>query len=104
MLAIPLRVVVPATVRAEDKVVASDKVIDDEPLSIIMLPVDAPPRVRVCILVVPRFPRPVKKVALLPELAEILAVGVPPATLVKANLAEEVPVPPKRISRVGLLG
>jgi hypothetical protein len=43
-------------------------------------------------------------VALLPELAEILAVGVPPATLVKANLAEEVPVPPKRISRVGLLG
>jgi len=58
------------------------------------LPVVALPSWRVCALVVPRTPLPVRKVALLPELAEMLAVGVPAATLVKANFALAVAFPP----------
>jgi len=51
-------------------------------------------------LVVPIFPRPLIYVALLPELAEMEAVGVPPATLRKANLADVVAVLPRRRSSV----
>ena len=51
-------------------------------------------------MVVPRTPLPERKVALLPEFAEIEATGVPPATLVTANFAELVDVPPTRRSRV----
>ncbi len=67
-------------------------------------PVVAPPRVRVCPLVVPRLPAPVRKVALLPELADIEAVGVPPATLRKPNLALVVAVAPRRRSSVSFPG
>jgi len=51
-------------------------------------------------LVVPRVPLPLRNVALLPALAEILAVGVPPATLVKANLALVVALDPRSKSCV----
>jgi hypothetical protein len=50
-------------------------------------------------LVVPRLPAAVRKVLLL-DPAEREAVGVPPAVLIKANLAEAVEVPPKRTSTV----
>ena len=65
-------------------------------------PVVAPPKVRVCPLVVPKLPSPVRKVALFPELAEIEAVGVPPATLRRPNLALAVEVPPSSKSCVVL--
>ena len=65
-----------------------------------ILPVLGPPSVRLCSLVVPRFPDPVKNVALLPEEAEIEAVGVPPATLTNLNFAEAVVTPPMRKSCV----
>jgi len=48
-------------------------------------------------LVVPSVPLPVRETALLP-VPEILAVGVPPATLVTANLALAVEVPPSKKS------
>ena len=35
---------------------------------------------------------------------EIVAVGIPPARLIKANFADEVDVPPKAISSVELFG
>jgi hypothetical protein len=69
-----------------------------------MSPVLAPPKVRVCPLVAPRLPRPVKKVALFPEFAEIDAVGVPELTFRTANLAAAVDVPPMRRSTVELFG
>ena len=69
-----------------------------------IFPVLVPPIVRLCALVVPRLPLPVRKVALLAVDPAILAVGVPPATLMNANLAEEVDVDPRRTSSVILLG
>lgn len=51
-------------------------------------------------MVVPRIPVPVRVAALAPELAEIEAVGVPPATPVNANLAEDDVEPPIRRSSV----
>lgn len=74
-----------------------------------MLPVELAleaelPIVRVCLLVVWIFPSPSRESALLPELAEIEAVGVPPATLRKANLALVVAEFPIRRSRVSLIG
>ena len=62
------------------------------------------PIVNVCLLVVPIFPRPFIYVALSPLLADILAVGVPPAMFNTANLAEAVACPPMRKSRVELRG
>src|SRR3989344_1774087 len=70
----------------------------------VMFPVVAPPRVRVCEFVVPRFPAPVKKVALSPLAAEIVAVGVPVPTFMKANFAEAVDCPPIDTSTVEFLG
>jgi hypothetical protein len=68
-------------------------------------PVVLPPKVRVCILVVAKFPSPVKKTALFPELAEIEAVGVPvPIMLRTANLAEAVLVAPSKRSSVIFVG
>ena len=58
-------------------------------------PVEEEPRVRVCLLVVPSTPAPVRYVALSPELAEMEAVGVPLLTFMKANLEEEVDTPPR---------
>jgi hypothetical protein len=43
-------------------------------------------------------------VAIFPELAEILAVGVPELTFKTANLAEAVDVPPINRSKVLLIG
>jgi len=65
----------------------------------LILPVE--PSVRDWPLVVPSVPLPVRYAALLP-VPEILAVGVPPATLVTANFAEAVEVPPTSRSRVVL--
>src|SRR5690349_8142811 len=56
-------------------------------------PVEADPRVRDCSFVVAIVPFPVSERELLPVPA-IEAVGVPPATLVKANLAVLVAVEP----------
>src|SRR5258708_5612350 len=61
------------------------------------------PRVNDWPLVVPRVPAPVRYAALLPFAAEIDAVGTPLLTLVKANLALTVDVPPRRRSSVGIL-
>src|SRR5260370_1227836 len=63
-------------------------------------PVEAVPKVRVCLLVVPIFPEASSVKALFAETAEILAVGLFPLTPVKANLAEEVAVAPRSRSRV----
>ena len=60
--------------------------------------------VKFCILVVARLPAPVRKVALLAVLAEMDAVGVFPAILRTANLAEAVEVPPMNMSQVLLSG
>ncbi len=69
-----------------------------------MLPVVELPTVSVWRLVVPSTPRPLSVVALLPELAEIEAVGVPPLTLSSANFAEAVALLPISKSRVSLTG
>ena len=74
------------------------------PVLIAKLPVVEPPSVKVWALVVPRLPKPVRKAALLPELAEIVAVGVPELTLMKPNLAEAVAVLPIKTSRVSFMG
>ena len=63
-----------------------------------MLPVDEEPSVSVCAFVVPRTPDPVRYAALLPLFADIDAVGVPLFTLVNANFADCVVVPPRRRS------
>ncbi len=55
-------------------------------------------------MVVPKTPAPERNVALLPELAEIEAVGVPELTFKTANLAELVACPPTKKSRVLLIG
>ena len=67
-------------------------------------PVELPPRVRFCALVVARFPFPVMYVALFPLLAEMEATGVPELTLIKANLELDVDVPPNATSSVVLYG
>lgn len=69
-----------------------------------IFPVEAPPSVKFWKLVVPRFPVPVRKVALFPVPAEILAVGVPEEIPSTANFAEEVEVPPTNRSRVLFVG
>ena len=51
-------------------------------------------------MVVPRLPLPVRKVLVFAVVPAIEAVGVPPATLIKANLAEPVEVLPSRRSSV----
>src|SRR5438046_1447130 len=60
----------------------------------LMSPVPAVPSVNVCRFVVPMLPRPSRDRALLPLLAEILAVGVLPATFKKPNFADAVAVAP----------
>ena len=95
-----LNVVVPVTLMFPVTLVLSDSTIFPLPLSITIFPVVDPPRVSVWLLVVPRLPRPVRKVLLSPEFAEIEAVGVPPLVLVKANFEERVDVPPTRRSYV----
>jgi len=67
-----------------------------------MLPVPAAPSCKVCPLVVASVPAAVRYVALLFE-PDIDAVGVPPATLTKANLAEAVELPPSSTSSVVLV-
>ena len=81
----------------------SERVINPLPLSITIFPVELPPRVSVWALVVCIVPVALRDRALL-EVPEILAVGVPPATLIKANLAEVVDTPPRRTSTVLLYG
>ena len=61
------------------------------------------PRVKLCALVVPRTPVPVRKVALLAVFAEILAVGVPEFMFVIANFAEPVELLPSKKSCEGIL-
>jgi hypothetical protein len=67
-------------------------------------PVEDDPRVRDCLLVVPRVPSPVKYVAILPDEADREAVGVPPDTLSIANLEDDEDVPPTAKSKVELEG
>jgi len=67
------------------------------------LPVEALPSVRLWALVVPRIPVALSDNAIL-FAPEIEAVGVPPATLVKANLALLVAVEPSKRSSVMLVG
>jgi hypothetical protein len=55
-------------------------------------------------LVVAKFPRPVRNAVFAPEFPEIEAVGVPPALLRNANLAELDAVAPTNRSRVELPG
>jgi len=81
----------------------SARVIKPDPESTTMLPVVAPPMVSVWLLVVPRLPAPVRNVALLRP-PEIEAVGVPELTLVKANLADAVEIPPINRSTVAFFG
>ena len=69
-------------------IVASDRIVVFEPLSITTFPVELFPIVRVCALVVPSTPSPERVVAILPLLPDIEAVGVPPATFKNANLAK----------------
>src|SRR5437763_12913878 len=64
------------------------------PMLKLISPVEALPSVRVCLLVVPNVPSPVIYVALFPLLADIDAVGVFALTLMKANFALAVAVPP----------
>src|SRR5690348_4228043 len=70
----------------------------------VILPVVLPPRVKFWKLVVPKTPAPERKVALLPLLAEILAVGAPVRLLINANFALLVAVPPRSRSSVELVG
>ena len=70
----------------------------------VMFPAVCPPIVMFCAFVVERTPPPVRYVALFPEEAEILAVGVPVNTLITANLALEVLCPPIEKSTVELFG
>ena len=93
-------IVPPVNDRLPNKDVLSERVMEPLPESITMSPVVELPKARVCLFVVPNTPRPVKVVALLPEFAEIDAVGVPEFTLRTANLAEAVEVPPIKRSRV----
>jgi len=74
------------------------------PESMRIFPVEEFPMVSVCMLVVPKTPRPESVVALFPEFAEIEAVGVPPATLIKANLELAVAVDPNNRSSPRLVG
>lgn len=69
-----------------------------------IFPVVPPPSVKFWKAVVPRFPVPVRKVALFPLAAEILAVGVPEEIPSTANFAEEEDVPPTNRSRVLFVG
>ena len=69
-----------------------------------IFPVVFPPNVNVCPLVVWRLPNPVRYVAIFPEFAEILAVGVPLLTFMKANLAAAVETPPIPRSKVEFPG
>ena len=71
---------------------------------ILTLPVLPSPIVKSCVLVVPITPLPVINVALSPFDAEILAVGVPEFTLITANFADWVDVPPRAKSKVVLIG
>ena len=82
----------------------SEKSIMSAPEFSSIFPVVDVPSVSVCLLVVPIVPSPVKYKALLPEFAEIDAVGVPAAMFSTANLAEEVACPPTKKSTVELLG
>src|SRR5579862_1510863 len=69
----------------------------------LILPVVPVPNWSACLLLVPRTPVAVSVVApVIP--ADKEAVGVPPATLVKANFALVVAVDPRRRSSVMLVG
>ena len=95
---------VPVTVRVDDVVVASDKVIELDPESMTILPVEVPPRVNVPIL--RDWIVLVEAVSDKPKLfveAEIVAVGVPSLTPLIANRAELVACPPIAKSTVELL-
>ena len=67
-----------------------------------ILPVLVVPSVNVCLFVVPIVPSPVSERALLP-VPEMEAVGVPPATFKKPNLALVVAVEPSNRSSVVFL-
>ena len=69
-----------------------------------MGPVEEEPMVKGAMLVVANTPLPVRDVATLVVLPEILAVGVPAATLRKANFADAVLCPPTRRSMVEFMG
>ena len=89
----------------EERVTASLKVIPPVPALMVIVPVSPPPIVRFCILVVARFPLPVRKVLELAVVPAIDAVGTPePIILSTANLADALAVPPIRRSTVEFLG
>jgi hypothetical protein len=91
-------VIVPVALRVPVIEVLSSNEIFDDPESITIFPVFNPPRVSVCLLVVESVPSPAMYVAILPELAEMEAVGVPVLTFRNANLADEVDIPPSKKS------
>ena len=74
------------------------------PMTKLISPVVEVPSVKVCMFVVPNTPVPVRVVAFAPELAEMLAVGVPEFIFRTANLADEVDTPPTAKSKVELIG
>src|SRR6185503_18440449 len=67
------------------------------------LPVEDPPKVSVCALVVPRTPLPCRYVALFAVFAEIVAVGVPELTLINPIFALLVALEPSNRSWLGIL-
>jgi hypothetical protein len=83
--------------------VLSDRVISPVPESITMLPVVAPPRVRVWLLVVAKVPSAVIENPPASP-ADRVAVGVPEATLRNAILADDVVAPPSSRSTLGIIG
>jgi len=89
---VPPKVPLPASVRLPEveRALALEKKL--------MLPVEALPNWRVCLLLVPRMPLELNDVE--PVEPEAEAVGLPPATLVKANFAEVVAVDPSKRSSV----
>lgn len=89
----------PLTAKSPEIVVSSDKVIAEDPESSVIFPVVDPPIVKVCILVVLITPAASRV-----RSPEMVAVGVPPATLIKPNLAEDVAVAPIKTSSDILVG
>ena len=88
-----------STVQESNPVPTPAVVMSQSEESMAMLPVVSPPMVKVWFSVV--WITPAEFRTMLPE---IEAVGVPESTLIKANLADEVEVPPIRRSRVSLMG
>ena len=96
--------VAPLTARSPLMVVSSERVIEDDPLSIVIFPVSDPPRVSVLLSVVDMVPPELTYVPPPVDEAATEATGVPELMFKTANLADDVACPPTRRSRVELTG